>query len=179
MRRAAFFAMRARCNSAQTSPPECIFRRPTIRGSVTGNSLRVKGPEVRIMHTVVRKPAYDVVIKTGVKTMRTITLCAAATIVAALSAPAHAATDRTADSQAWKAWQTMQDREACHTLGTEFKQALTETHDSKAIGHADSIAATAREDCNTGHYQAGREAFDEALASLGATPVPSWGDTAD
>lgn len=128
---------------------------------------------------MVRKPDYDVVIKTGVKTMRPITLLAAATIAAALSAPVYAATGQTADSQAWKAWQTVQDREACHSLGTELKQAMAESHDIKAVGHAESIAATAKEDCTTGHYRAGREAFDEALAALEAAPVSSWGDTAD
>lgn len=108
--------------------------------------------------------------------MRPITLFAAAAMAVALSVPANAATNRTAGSQAWKAWQTMQDREACHTLGTEFNEAIAATHNHKAVGHADSIAATARDDCNTGHYRAGRDAFDEALASLGATPMPTWGD---
>lgn len=111
--------------------------------------------------------------------MKPITVVAAAALAVALSVPANAAANRTAGTQAWKEWQTMQDREACHTLGTEFKEAVAESHDNKAIGHADSIAATARDDCSTGHYLAGRKAFDQALASLGVTPVPSWGDAAD
>lgn len=111
--------------------------------------------------------------------MRPSTLLAAAIIAAALSAPAQAGTDRTANSQAWRTWQTMRDREACHTLGTEFKQAAAESHSGKAVGHADSIAATARDDCNTGNYRAGLKAFDEALVALGVTPVPSWGDAVD
>jgi len=111
--------------------------------------------------------------------MRPYAVFAAAALAVALSGPAHAATDRTVDSQGWKDWQTMRNREACHTLDTEFTEAVAHSHDSKAAGHADSIAANAATDCNTGHYRAGREAFAEALAALGVTPVPTWGDALD
>lgn len=108
--------------------------------------------------------------------MKPTTVFSTIAIAVALATPAGAATDRTGDA---RAWQTMHDREACQTLGTEFNEAVTQSHNGKAVGHADSIAATARDDCNTGHYSAGRVAFDEALGALGVTPVPSWGDAAD
>jgi len=108
--------------------------------------------------------------------MKSITAFAAAAIAVALATPAAAATHRMSGAQDW---QVTQDRKACRTLGTEFKEAVAVSRDGKAVGHADSIAANARDDCNTGHYRAGREAFDEALAALGATPAPSWGDAAD
>lgn len=109
--------------------------------------------------------------------MKTSIFVAAILISAGFAASAYAGTGGNAGE---KAWQNLQDREACQSLTRQFNEAVPVSHSSKAaIDHAESLAAAGADDCRIGHYQVGREALDKALIAIGATPAPSWDDNVD